>query len=79
LGVNNRDLHSFAVDLEHTLQLQREIPSDRMLVAESGIATRQDAMRLERAGVAAMLVGESLMRQTDIEAAVHELLGTHRS
>ncbi len=75
VGVNNRDLHTFVVDLEHTLRLQQQIPADRRLVAESGIASRADVLRLQEAGVAAMLVGESLMRQPDISLAVHTLLG----
>jgi indole-3-glycerol phosphate synthase len=79
IGVNNRDLHTFVVDLNHTLRLQQQIPPDRLLVAESGIGTRADVELLERAGVAAMLVGESLMRQPDIVAAVHSLLGTSPS
>ena len=76
IGVNNRDLHSFVVDLHHTLRLKQQIPDDRLLVAESGIANRADVELLERAGVGAMLVGESFMRQSDIAAAVRELLGT---
>lgn len=75
VGVNNRDLHTFVVDLEHTLRLQQKIPADRLLVAESGIGSRADVTRLEEAGVAAMLVGESLMRQPDISLAVRTLLG----
>ena len=75
VGVNNRDLRTFTTDLEHTLRLRREIPADRVLVGESGIRTRADVERLEAAGVQAMLVGESLMRQADIGAAVDALLG----
>ncbi len=75
IGVNNRDLHTFEVDLERTLRLQQQIPRDRLLVAESGIASRADVMRLQQSGVAAMLVGESLMRQPDISLAVRTLLG----
>jgi indole-3-glycerol phosphate synthase len=75
LGVNNRDLRTFQVDLEHTLRMRREIPSDRLLVGESGIRTRADVRRLEAAGVNAMLVGETLMAADDIGAAVDELLG----
>lgn len=75
VGVNNRDLHTFTVDLQHTLRLKAQIPADRVLVAESGIATRADVELLEKAGVGAMLVGESLMRQRDIAAAVGTLLG----
>lgn len=74
VGVNNRDLHTFEVDLQHTVRMRSIIPQDRLLVAESGIAGRQDVLLLERAGIGAMLVGESLMRQPDIAAAVRKLL-----
>jgi indole-3-glycerol phosphate synthase len=75
IGVNNRDLRTFHVDLEHTMRLRREIPADRLVVAESGIRTAGDVARLAAAGVNAMLVGESLMRQPEIGAAVNALLG----
>jgi len=75
IGINNRNLHSFEVDLGHTLRLREQIPDDRVVVGESGIRTRQDVERLELAGVHAMLVGESLMASDDIGAAVDELLG----
>jgi indole-3-glycerol phosphate synthase len=75
IGVNNRDLRTFEVDLEHTIRLRREIPEECVLVGESGIATHDDVARLAAAGVDAILVGESLMRQTDIAAAVRALLG----
>lgn len=75
IGVNNRDLRTFEVDLEHTLRLRRQIPADRLVVGESGIRTRQDALRLQTGGVQAMLVGESLMAQADVGAAVDALLG----
>ena len=75
VGINNRDLRTFEVDLGHTLRLCREIPEDRVVVGESGIRTRQDVERLESAGVQAMLVGESLMARDDVGAAVDELLG----
>ena len=75
VGVNNRDLHTFRVDLEHSLQLRREIPSDRIVVSESGIRDRQDVLRLEAAGIQAMLVGETLMARPDIGVAVDKLLG----
>ncbi len=75
IGVNNRNLHTFEVDLEHSIQLRRKIPAKCVLVGESGIKTRADALRLEQAGVDAMLVGESLMRETDIGSAVDALLG----
>jgi indole-3-glycerol phosphate synthase len=79
IGINNRNLHTFEVDLDHTLRLRDRIPDQCVLVAESGIHTRADVQRLEAAGVDAMLVGESLMRQPDIATAVAELLGkSHR-
>jgi indole-3-glycerol phosphate synthase len=75
IGVNNRDLRTFVVDLEHTLRMRSRIPENCLLVGESGIRTRADVQRLEAAGVDAMLVGESLMAQDDIGAAVDALLG----
>jgi len=75
IGVNNRDLHTFTVDLEHTIRMRDRVPDQCVLVGESGIKTREDVMRLEAAGVDAMLVGESLMRENDIGAAVDRLLG----
>ncbi|MEX2171358.1 MAG: indole-3-glycerol phosphate synthase TrpC [Pirellulales bacterium] len=75
IGVNNRNLHTFEVDLAHTLRIKAEMPEDCVLVGESGIKTRADVQRLEVAGVDAILVGESLMREPDIGAAVDRLLG----
>jgi indole-3-glycerol phosphate synthase len=75
IGINNRDLSSFAVSLETTFAMLKDIPDDRTVVSESGIGTRDDVARLERAGVDAILVGESLMRERDIEKKVKELLG----
>lgn len=75
IGVNNRDLRTFDVDLEHTLRIRRDVPDDCILVGESGIRTRADVEKLEAAGVDAILVGESLMREPDIGAAVDRLLG----
>lgn len=74
VGVNNRNLHTFEVDLNHSLRLCRELPENIVFVSESGIRTRQDVELLEAAGVDAMLVGESLMRQADIGQAVDHLL-----
>ncbi len=76
VGINNRDLRTFHAELEHTLRLRGQIPPDRLVVGESSIRTRADALRLEAAGVAAMLVGETLVTRPDIGAAVDELLGT---
>jgi len=74
VGVNNRDLRTFQTDLNHTLRLRQQIPSDRLVVGESGIATPADVRMLGDGGVKAILVGESLMRQPDIAAAVRQLL-----
>jgi indole-3-glycerol phosphate synthase len=75
IGVNNRNLHTFEVDLEHTLRMRNEVPKDCLLVGESGIQTHADVEKLQAAGVDAILVGESLMREPDIGAAVTQLLG----
>lgn len=74
IGVNNRNLANFEVDLDRTVRLRGEVPRDRLLVGESGIRSRHDVERLAAAGVDAMLVGEHLMRQDDIAAAVDALL-----
>jgi len=74
IGVNNRDLRSFNVDLDHTIRMREKVPLDCVLVGESGIEARADVLRLQAAGVDAMLVGESLMRDADIGAAVDRLL-----
>jgi indole-3-glycerol phosphate synthase len=75
VGINNRDLSSFTVSLRTTLDLVNDIPEDRTVVSESGIKTREDVLRLRQAGVDAVLVGESLMREKDIGKKVKELLG----
>ena len=75
IGVNNRNLHTFEVSLDHTLRLRDAIPDECALVSESGIKTRADVERLEAADVNAILVGESLMREADIGVAVDRLLG----
>lgn len=78
VGVNNRDLHTFAVDLEHVIRLKQEMPSHVSVVAESGIFTAADVKKLADAGIDAMLVGESLMRQQDVRQAVINLLDYDR-
>jgi len=75
VGINNRDLKTMTTDLGHVLRLQAELPAEVVTVAESGIRTRADVERLEAAGVAAMLVGESLLKQADPGAAAATLLG----
>jgi indole-3-glycerol phosphate synthase len=74
VGVNNRDLHTFETDLQHTIAMQAELPVECLIVAESGIGTAEDVAMLAGQGVDAMLVGESLMRQSDIGGAVENLL-----
>jgi indole-3-glycerol phosphate synthase/phosphoribosylanthranilate isomerase len=75
LGVNNRDLHTFKVDLETTARLRARIPPEVTLVAESGVHTRADVQRLAEIGADAALVGESLVRAPDPAAKIRELLG----
>jgi indole-3-glycerol phosphate synthase len=75
IGVNNRDLRSFNVDLATTERLATQVPDEVTLVGESGIRTREDVERLRQAGVHAVLVGETLMRAPDRAAALRELLG----
>ena len=75
IGINNRDLRTFETRLEHTLELRDKIPSDRLVVGESGIRTHEDIKRLQAGNVKAVLVGESLMRQDDIVLATRNLLG----
>jgi indole-3-glycerol phosphate synthase len=75
IGINNRDLRRFDSRLEHSLELAPHVPPDRCLVSESGIRGRQDVVRLQAAGVKAVLVGEALMRATDIGAALDALTG----
>lgn len=74
VGVNNRNLHDFKVTLETTERLAERIPKDKIIVAESGITTHEDCLRLEKAGVFTFLVGESLVRKDDVTAATQELL-----
>lgn len=76
IGINNRDLRRFVTDLGTTERLARLVPGNRLIVAESGIHRRADIDRLLGAGARAFLVGESLMRETDIGAKLRELAGS---
>lgn len=74
IGINHRDLRTFRVDLETSARLLPRIPQGKIVVAESGLESAEDIRRLERMGVSAFLVGESLMRAPDPEAKLRELL-----
>lgn len=76
VGVNNRNLQTFETDLNHVIQMRTQIPSDCLLVGESGIHGPEDVVRLANAGVDAILVGEHLMAAEQIGAAVDRLLGS---
>ena len=76
LGINNRDLKTFVTDLSVTRELVPHVPRHRTVVAESGLGGAEDLQALSRSGVRCFLVGESLMRQADVEAATRRLLRT---
>ena len=75
IGINNRDLTDFSVDVERTYELLADVPAGKTVISESGFHTREQLDDLERVGVDAVLIGESLMRAPDPEAAVRELTG----
>jgi indole-3-glycerol phosphate synthase len=75
IGVNNRNLKTFQVDLATTKNLAKKVGAGKILVAESGIHSRADVERLKKCGANAILVGESLMKNGDIKAKVRELIG----
>ena len=74
IGINNRNLKTFETSLEQTERLSRLVPDDRIMVSESGIFTHDDCRRLSQSGARAFLVGESLMRQANVETATRQLL-----
>jgi len=74
IGINNRNLHTFEVDLKTTEELAQEIPADCIAVSESGIRTGEDVRFVRRQGVQAILVGEALMRSDNVAASIAELL-----
>ena len=75
VGVNNRDLHSFAVSLEVSVGLARHAPPETLLVAESGLRSADDLRRLHSLGYRGFLIGETLMRAAEPESALRELIG----
>ena len=75
LGINNRDLDDFSVDIERTYELLSDIPAGKTVVSESGFSMREQLDELERVGVDAVLIGETLMRAPDVEDAARRLTG----
>jgi indole-3-glycerol phosphate synthase len=75
IGINNRDLGDFTVDIERTYELLSDVPAGKTVVSESGFSTREQLDDLDRVGVDAVLIGETLMRADDLEAACRELAG----
>ena len=73
IGINNRDLEDFSVDIQRTFDLLADVPAGKVVMSESGIQLRQQIEELEQVGVDAVLIGEALMRAPDPEAAVREL------
>ena len=75
IGVNNRNLQDFTVDVQTSLRLRKLVPAGKLFVAESGIKTAADVAQLRQAGVNAVLIGETLMRSKDIDGKLQELAG----
>jgi len=75
IGINNRNLKTFQIDLTTSIKLKKEVPADRIVVAESGIDSRDDVLMLQDAGIDAMLIGTSFMRSADIGRKMDELRG----
>ncbi|MCB0225930.1 MAG: indole-3-glycerol-phosphate synthase TrpC, partial [Anaerolineae bacterium] len=74
IGVNNRNLHDFSVDLNNCIELRQHVPDSICFVAESGIHTAADVARLSQEGIDAILVGEALVKSKDVGRKVRELL-----
>jgi indole-3-glycerol phosphate synthase len=79
IGINNRNLKTFEVDMATTERLAEEVPDDVILVSESGIKTQDDALRALRAGANALLIGETLMRSNDPSREIEYFLSLTES
>jgi len=77
LGINNRDLGDFSVDIDRTYELLSDVPAGKTVVSESGFTSREQLDDLDRVGIDAVLIGETLMRATDVEAACRALAAGH--
>ena len=75
IGINNRNLRTFQIDLETSIKLKKEIPAGTIVAAESGIDTRDDVVKLQDSGIDAMLIGTSFMKSSDIGSKMDELRG----
>lgn len=75
IGINNRDLKTFKIDLTHCERLRKNIPDGKVVVVESGLLSRQDVLRVDDLNVDAVLIGEAFMRASDIGAKVKEMMG----
>ncbi|MDO9289795.1 MAG: indole-3-glycerol phosphate synthase TrpC [Thermodesulfovibrionales bacterium] len=75
IGINNRNLKTMKIDINNTFEIKKEIPSGKIVVSESGIKTRDDIIRLESAGIDAVLIGTSFMEATDIGKKIEEMFG----
>ena len=75
IGVNNRDLRNFTVDIHNSVRLRAQVPKDIIFISESGIKTAQDIKELERNAVDGVLIGETLMRSPDKKAMLETLNG----
>ena len=76
MGINNRSLHSFATDINTSIELVKDIPDNKMLITESGINTREDILLMQHHGISRFLIGESLMREQDIGLKLRELVSS---
>ena len=74
IGINNRDLNTFVTDIETTIKLLPKVPKNKTIISESGLSKKSDLVRLANLGVSSFLVGESLMKQQDVEKATRSIL-----